>query len=207
MNNKKERRHADPHPNAIDRRARQSLRGHGSVLVWFTGFSGSGKSTIAYAVERELHRMGAAAYVLDGDILRSGINRGLGFSRDDRRENVRRAAEAAKLLVDCGIIVLAALISPYQADRDAIRQSMQPGDFIEVYVRCPLDECERRDPKGLYARARSGSIPSFTGISDPYEPPAQPELTLESDRTSVSECAKQVVRCLAERGVLGLQTS
>lgn len=195
--------HIVPQPFAVSRAARETLHGHKSVLLWFTGLSGSGKSSIASAAELELHRRGISTYVLDGDNLRSGLNAGLGFSREDRQENIRRAAETAKLMVDCGLIVLATFISPYRRDRDAIRQTMRPGDFVEIYVNCPLEECERRDPKGLYRRARTGAIPSFTGISDPYEPPVSPELVLKTSGSTIASCAAEVVRYLAGHGYLG----
>lgn len=174
-----------PHPDVVwhaglDRPARVAELGFGGATVWLTGLSGSGKSTVAVAVERRLVAQGRPAYVLDGDNLRHGLNAGLGFSAEDRAENVRRVGEVALLLGDAGVIALAPLVSPYRADRDRVRaRHDQAGiPFVEVHVATPLDECERRDPKGLYARARSGELTGMTGIDDPWEPPLAPELTL-----------------------------
>ena len=192
-----------PQAFSVTRQDRELLHGHKGRLLWFTGLSGSGKSTIAGKVELELHRMGMSTYLLDGDNLRGGLNADLGFSPEDRTENIRRASEAAKLLLDGGLIVLAAFISPYRADRDAIRQTMEPGDYIEIYVDCPIGICEQRDPKGLYKQVRDGRIPGFTGISAPYEPPVRPELVLKSGESTPEACARQVVRFLSESGDLG----
>ncbi len=192
-----------PQSFAVTRKDREALHGHKGRLLWFTGLSGSGKSTIANAVELELRRRSVSTYLLDGDNLRAGLNAGLGFTPEARSENIRRASEAAKLLVDSGLVVLAAFISPYRQDRDAIRQSMQPGDYVEIHVDCPLAVCEQRDPKGLYKLARAGSLPAFTGLSAPYEPPLQPELVLRSGEWPLAACAERVVRYLVERGDLG----
>ncbi len=191
-----------PHPHQVTRGDRGAIKGHRPCVLWFTGLSGSGKSTIANAVEQQLNaRFRAHTYLLDGDNVRTGLNRGLGFSPADREENIRRIGEVAKLFVDAGLIVLTAFISPYRADRDRVR-ALLPGDFIEVYVRCPLDTCEQRDPKGLYRKARAGEIPEFTGISSPYEEPLQPELTLDSGVFGVSDCAAQVIAYLQSCGIL-----
>jgi adenylylsulfate kinase len=184
----------------ITREHRRELLGHGAGTVWFTGLSGSGKSTLAHAVESELNERGTLAYVLDGDNIRHGLNSNLGFGPDDRKENIRRIGEVAKLFNDAGVVVLTAFISPYRADRDTVRAKLPEGEFLEVYLDCPLDECERRDVKGLYARARAGEIPEFTGISAPYEPPDAPELTLRTDRLGLEECAKRVMEELRKRG-------
>jgi adenylylsulfate kinase len=186
----------------VQRSARQKLLGHGPATVWFTGLSGSGKSTIATRVERELVERRVQAYVLDGDNIRHGLNRNLGFSPADRTENIRRIGEVAKLFNDAGLIVLTAFISPYRADRDVVRGLLPEGEFLEVWVDCPVEECERRDVKGLYRRARAGEIPEFTGVSAPYEAPAQPELTLRSADDSVDRCAEKVLGELARRGVI-----
>ncbi len=154
-------------------------------MLWLTGLSGSGKSTLAHATELALRDAGVHTYVLDGDSVRRGLCRDLGFSREDRRENIRRIAEVARLFVDAGIVVLTAFISPYREERDFARSLLERGEFIEIHVRCPLPVCERRDVKGLYAKARRGEIRNFTGIDDPYEEPLSPELTIDTDRVSV----------------------
>ena len=166
---------------------RVALLGHGGRTVWFTGLSGSGKSTLAFAVEEALVARGVAAYVLDGDNVRFGLNRDLGFSAADRTENVRRIGEVCRLFQDAGLVVLSAFISPYRADRDAVRALHPEGSFVEVFVDTPLDICEARDVKGLYARARTGEIPEFSGISAPYEAPEAPDITVDATRP-LSEC-------------------
>jgi len=167
--------------------ARVALLGHGGRTVWFTGLSGSGKSTLAFAVEEALVARGVAAYVLDGDNVRFGLNRDLGFSAEDRTENVRRIGEVCRLFQDAGLVVLSAFISPYRADRDAVRALHPEGSFVEVFVDAPLDICEARDVKGLYARARTGEIPEFSGISAPYEAPEAPDITVDATRP-LNEC-------------------
>ncbi len=186
----------------ISREDRQKLLGHGAATVWLTGLSGSGKSTVAIAVERRLVESGTAAYVLDGDNVRHGLNSNVGFSPEDRTENIRRIGEVAKLFNDAGVIVLTAFISPYRADRDRARETLPDGEFIEVLVDCPLEECEKRDVKGLYQKARAGEIPEFTGISAPYEPPEKPELVLRTDRDDLETCVEQVRSELRSRGFL-----
>ena len=166
---------------------RVALLGHGGQTVWFTGLSGSGKSTLAFAVEEALVARGVAAYVLDGDNVRFGLNRDLGFSAEDRTENVRRIGEVCRLFQDAGLVVLSAFISPYRADRDAVRALHPEGSFVEVFVDTPLDICEARDVKGLYARARTGEIPEFSGISAPYEAPEAPDITVDATRP-LNEC-------------------
>jgi len=166
---------------------RVALLGHSGRTVWFTGLSGSGKSTLAFAVEEALVARGVAAYVLDGDNVRFGLNRDLGFSAADRTENVRRIGEVCRLFQDAGLVVLSAFISPYRADRDAVRALHPEGSFVEVFVDTPLDICEARDVKGLYARARTGEIPEFSGISAPYEAPDAPDITVDATRP-LSEC-------------------
>lgn len=181
---------------------RQGLNAHRSCVLWLTGLSASGKSTLAYEVERLLFSQNVRAYVLDGDNLRHGLNGNLGFSPEDRSENIRRTAEAAKLLVDAGVIAIVALISPYRADRERARSLFAPGEFIEIYVDCPLQVCEERDPKGLYMKARAGVIGSFTGITAPYEEPLQPEITIPSSRQSLQESASQINRYLADNRMI-----
>lgn len=174
--------------------------GHRSGVIWLTGLSGSGKSSIANTVNKRLYEKGINAYVLDGDNIRHGLNADLGFSPEDRKENIRRIGEVAKLFADSGTIVLTAFISPYQEDRDRVRNILPADEFLEVHVDCPLDECEVRDPKGLYKKARSGEIKGFTGIDSPYESPESPELTLHTGEWSEEECTEQVLHYLEEKG-------
>lgn len=192
-------------PNGyLAREAHEERNGNLGACVWLTGLSASGKTSIAVALQRLLYERGAHAYALDGDILRSGLSRDLMFTAEDRAENIRRAGEVASLLVDAGLIVSCAFISPYREGRDAIRARMPEGRFIECHVSCALEVCEERDPKGLYARARSGEIPRFTGISAPYEEPLSPELVLHTAReeNSPRDCALRVMALLEERGIL-----
>ena len=179
------------HEGVVKRAQRHAVTGGPGVTVWLTGLSGSGKSTIAYAVEERLVAQGRAAYVLDGDNLRHGINADLGFSKEDRTENVRRVGEIARLMADAGLVVLVPVISPYQADRDEVRKKHEEIGlrFLEVFVDTPLDVCEQRDPKGLYARARAGEIEGMTGIDDPYEAPQSPDVTIDGARDAVSIAA------------------
>jgi adenylylsulfate kinase len=175
------------HQSLIRKEDRQKQHGHKSFMIWFTGLSGSGKSTIANALQHELYKKGVSVYLLDGDNLRHGINRNLSFSEEDRKENIRRTAEIGKLFVDAGIVVLAALISPFEEDRINARSLFEPDEFIEVYVKCSLQECEQRDPKGLYKKARKGEIQQFTGIDQTYEEPQNPEVIINTDKLSVNE--------------------
>lgn len=178
----------------IRREQREDKRGHRGAILWFTGLSASGKSTLAFEVERRLFEQGYFTYVLDGDNIRHGLNRDLDFSPEDRRENIRRIGEVAKLFAEAGALVLTAFISPYRRDRDRIRELMtRDGDFVEVFVSCPLEVCEDRDPKGLYKKARAGEIDNFTGIGAPYERPLAPEIVVETDKHSVEECVGQVM--------------
>ncbi len=207
------------HEQAVKRADRERLNGHRGCVVWFTGLSGCGKSTVANVVDRKLHERGVRSYVLDGDNVRHGLNAtpqmlagrygeafgqrfGLGFGQADREENIRRVGAVAGLLCDAGLVTLTAFVSPYRTDRDAVRASLRSGDFIEVFVDAPLEVCEARDPKGLYRKARAGEIKDFTGISAPYEPPASPELVLKSDVSPPDELAEQVLRFLHTRGVI-----
>ncbi len=173
--------------------------GHAGCVVWLTGLSSSGKSTLATELERELFALGKHVYVLDGDNVRHGLCADLGFSPEDRRENIRRIGEVAKLFADAGVICITAFISPYRLDRDAVRRSLPDGGFIEVFVNAPIEVCEQRDAKGLYARARAGEIPAFTGVSAPYEPPTHPEIELRTDQFTASECVGQVIEFLEKR--------
>lgn len=190
------------HESGVRRADRERLLGHKGATIWLTGLSGSGKSTIAVAVEAQLFERGHLAYVLDGDNIRHGLNRDLGFSPDDRQENIRRIAEVAKLFTDAGLIVLTSFISPYRSDRDAARALFQPGDFIEVFVDASLETCEKRDVKGLYRKARAGQIPEFTGVSAPYEPPERPELVIDTNARSVEESAGVLIDYLEKKGYL-----
>jgi len=191
------------HETHVGRSDREARRGHKGATIWFTGLSGSGKSTIANEVDRRLYEQGRFSYVLDGDNVRHGMNGDLGFSPEDRTENIRRIGEVAKLFVDAGALVLTAFISPYREDRDRVRNiADQPGDFIEVFVDCPLDVCEERDPKGLYKKARSGEIPNFTGISAPYEAPEQAEITVNTAEMSVEQTVDTIIEYLRNGGYL-----
>jgi bifunctional enzyme CysN/CysC len=186
----------------IGKTERAALKGHKPAVVWLTGLSASGKSTIANALESRLHELGYHSMLLDGDNIRHGLNRDLGFTEADRVENIRRIGEVVKLMMDAGLLVITAFISPFESDRETARTLVPPGEFIEVYVNTPIEECERRDPKGLYARARSGEIPNFTGINSPYEPPKNAEVVLDTVRSSPADCAEILVRFLTERGIL-----
>jgi len=172
------------------------------VLVWLTGLPSSGKSTIAFTAEHILVERGHLAYVLDGDNIRHGLNKNLGFSAEDREENIRRIGEVGKLFADGGIVTLSSFVSPYRADRDNVRALMAEGDFIEVFIDTPLELCEERDPKGLYKKARTGEIPNFTGISDPYEAPTNAELVIPTADCTPQEAAERIIALLAERGVI-----
>ncbi len=191
-----------PFQITVDRKNRQLLNGHKSGLLWFTGLSGSGKSTLANSVEAHLFELGVRSYVLDGDAIRSGLNKDLGMSPEDRKENIRRVAEVAKLMVDAGLLVLAAFITPYRESRDFIRLLMKDFTYFECYVRCPLEVCELRDPKGLYKLARSGKILNMTGIGAPYEEPEFPELIIDTDRLTIKQSTHKVIDLLVERGLI-----
>ena len=186
----------------VTRAEREALLRHRAVTVWFTGLSGSGKSTLANRVEQALVRRRALAYVLDGDNVRHGLSANLGFSPEDRSENIRRIGEVARLMNDAGVIVLTAFISPFRADRARVRERLPAGQFLEVFVDCPLEVCERRDPKGLYGKARAGAIPEFTGISSPYEPPLAPELRVATADSPLEACAAQVLGLLEAHGAV-----
>jgi adenylylsulfate kinase len=186
----------------VGRGDREALVRQRGVMIWLTGLSGSGKSTIAVAAERELISRGRLAFVLDGDNIRHGLNNNLGFSPEDRTENIRRIGEVSKLFTETGVIVFTSFISPYRSDRDAVRALVGAGDFVEVYVDASLETCEQRDVKGLYKKARAGEIPEFTGISAPYEAPESPELVLDTNRQSVEESVSTLVEYLDAKGYL-----
>jgi adenylylsulfate kinase len=190
----------------VTRADRERVRGHKGVALWFTGLSGSGKSTIAAKVEHELLSQGCAAYVLDGDNVRHGLCRDLGFSPEDRDENIRRIGEVAKLFVDANVLCLCAFISPYRAVRARLRTTLATGDFVEIYVRASLRACESRDPKGLYKKAREGKISDMTGIGSPYEEPEDPELVLDTERSTADESVREVLGFLRENGYIASQT-
>jgi adenylylsulfate kinase len=194
------------HEGHVNRADRQDMLRHLGATIWFTGLSASGKSTLAFTVEHALMERGHLAYVLDGDNVRHGLNKNLGFSAEDREENIRRIAEVAKLFADAGVIVMTSFISPYRHDRDMARALHAETDlhFIEVYMNTPIDVCEQRDPKGLYKKARAGEIKQFTGVDDPYEAPLKPELTIDTANLSPSEAAAQVLQLLEERGIATL---
>ncbi len=190
------------HQGNVTRDDREKILGHKGCTLWFTGLSGSGKSTVAVAVEKALWERGVSSFILDGDNIRHGLNSNLGFSPADRTENIRRIGEVAKLFTEAGSVNLTAFISPYRDDRDKVRAIMQPGDFIEVLIDCPIEECEKRDVKGLYKKARAGEIPEFTGISAPYEAPNKPELTLRTAEKSVDECVVACLEYLVSKGYI-----
>ena len=189
------------HASDIVREDREKMNGHKTAILWFTGLSGSGKSTLAHAVENALFERGCRTYVLDGDNIRHGLSSNLGFSPEDRTENIRRIAEVSKLFCDTGVILLNAFISPYREDRDTVR-ALLPESFIEVYVYADLDICEERDPKGLYKKARAGEISEFTGISAPYEAPLKPEVLVDTGKESLEESAQKIIAYLEEHKLL-----
>ncbi len=190
------------HEHKVTREDRQKLNGHRGAVLWFTGLSGCGKSTIANAVDQLLHEQGVHTFVLDGDNIRMGLNKNLGFSPEDRTENIRRIGEVAKLFADAATIVSTAFISPYKADRDMVRELLPAGEFVEILVQASLETCESRDPKGLYKKARAGEIPNFTGISAPYEAPENPEIVLDSDNKGIEALAREVIAYLEAKGIL-----
>lgn len=190
------------HETAITKEERHAQNGHGSCVLWFTGLSGSGKSTIANALSSFLYEQRIAEYVLDGDNIRHGLNKDLGFSDSDRKENIRRIGEVAKLFVDSGTIVTTAFISPFRSDREQVRSLFEDGEFIEVFVDCPIEECERRDPKQLYRKARRGEIRDFTGIDSPYEAPVEPEIIIESSKIEIDEAVRQIAGYLVSKKII-----
>lgn len=194
-----ESNHITWHDSEVTKADRQQQNGHKSTVIWFTGLSGSGKSTVSVALEKALFEQGKHVYRLDGDNVRHGLNKNLGFSPEDRKENIRRIGEVSKLLVDAGTIAVTAFISPYRADRDDVRDILEEGEFIEVYTECSVEECEKRDPKGLYEKARSGEIKEFTGISAPYEAPNHPEITINTEQQSVEASVEQILNYLKDK--------
>jgi adenylylsulfate kinase len=190
------------HVHTVTREERERRNGHRSFILWFTGLSGAGKSTLANAVESELFKQGCASFVFDGDNVRHGLCSDLGFSEEDRKENIRRIGEMAKLFTETGTIALTAFISPFREERQRVRDLMPEGEFIEVYCKCSLEVCEERDVKGLYAKARAGLIKNYTGISSPYEEPENPEIEVPTDQLSLEESTAMVVENLRERGLI-----
>lgn len=187
------------HTHSVTAEDRCKTYGYKSCVIWFTGLSAAGKSTIANALCKQLHKMKINSYVLDGDNVRHGLSKNLGFTIEDRKENIRRIGEVSKLFIDAGLIVMSAFISPFREDRDTVRSLMNGGEFIEVFVKCALTECEKRDPKGIYRKARTGMIKEFTGISSPYEEPLSPEIVLETDLINVDDCVETILTYLIEK--------
>ena len=190
------------HEPTIFRANREKLNGHRSKILWFTGLSGAGKSTLANALEDKLHKQNIRTFLLDGDNVRKGLCKDLGFSDADRTENIRRIGEISKLILEAGTMSLTAFISPFRKDRQSVRDLVEQGDFIEIYCDAPLSVCEARDPKGLYKKARSGEIPDFTGISSPYEPPEKPEIIVDTNHKTIEDCVDQIWNYLEEQKVL-----
>ncbi len=190
------------HDHSVDQQMHARQKGQQPGLLWFTGLSGAGKSTIANALALELYQRGKHIYLLDGDNVRLGLNRDLGFTDEDRVENIRRIGEVARLMVDAGLIVLSAFISPFHADRALVKQRLPEKQFFEIYIKAPLSACESRDPKGLYRKARSGELKRFTGIDSPYEAPSSPDLVLDTTTLGVSECVDALVKFMTEKGLI-----
>lgn len=190
------------HHSSVSKKERHDRNGHKSCVLWFTGLSGSGKSTLANAVDYALFQYGYRSYVLDGDNIRHGLNSDLSFRPADRKENIRRIGEVAKLFVDSGIIVSSAFISPFREDRELVRQMFDTGEFVEIFVKCPIEVCENRDPKGLYKKARKGEIPEFTGISSPYETPELPEIVIETDNMTIAQSVEIIKKYLKDKKIL-----
>lgn len=190
------------HQSLIERADRERLHGHKGAVVWFTGLSASGKSTLSHIVEKELHSLGCSTYVFDGDNVRHGLCGNLGFTEQDREENIRRIGEMVNLFVDAGIIALTAFISPFRKDRERVRNIVGNDRFIEVFVDCPIEVCIQRDPKGIYKKALNGNIPNFTGISSPYEPPERPEIIIQSDIDNFEYCSSRIIDRIIEKQIL-----
>lgn len=190
------------HDSEVTKTERQAQNGHKSVVLWFTGLSGSGKSTISVALEKALFERRIHAYRLDGDNIRHGLNNNLGFSPEDRKENIRRIGEVSKLLADAGLITLTSFISPYREDRDRVREILEDGEFIEVYAKASVETCEQRDPKQLYKKARAGEIKNFTGIDAPYEAPEHAEIVVDIETTSVEEAVQQILNYLEDKQII-----
>lgn len=192
------------HHATVTRERREKLNAHKSCVLWFTGLSGAGKSTLAHAVEEQLHQRACRTFVLDGDNVRHGLSSNLSFSETDRKENIRRIGEAAKLMMEAGVIVLTAFISPFRVDREAVRNLMPHGDYLEIYCKASLEICEARDVKGLYKKARAGEIKNYTGIDSPYEAPEKPELVVDTEYLNLDESVDRVLLMLSERGTVSL---
>ena len=190
------------HSTAVTKATRAALNGQRSCILWFTGYSGSGKSTTASALERRLAELGLHTYLLDGDNIRHGLNKELGFNDADRIENIRRIGEVSKLFVDAGLIVISAFISPFREERQMVRELVEDGEFFEVFMGTPLETCEQRDPKGLYKKARAGEIKNFTGIDDPYECPLNPEIHLKTDKMTLNEEVNTIIRYLEKNSII-----
>ena len=190
------------HNATITRQRREKLNNHKSVVIWFTGLSGSGKSTLAHSVEEELHKLGCRTFVLDGDNVRHGLSSNLTFSNDDRKENIRRIGEVAKLMMEAGVIAITAFISPFRKDRNIARQLLPRGDFIEIFCKASLEACESRDVKGIYKRARAGEIKNYTGIDSPYEAPDNPELIIDTESESLEESVAKVITFLKSKNII-----
>ena len=197
-----EEKHITWHEGSVMKQDREKMKGHKGAVLWFTGLSGSGKSTIAVELENVLHASGVHTYRLDGDNVRHGLNRDLGFSDDDRVENIRRVGEVSRLFVDAGLMTLTAFISPFQKDREMVRSLFKDEEFIEIFVKASLDACEQRDPKGLYAKVRKGEIHQFTGIDSPYEPPTAPHIVLDTEKLTVEEAVQLIVSYLKKHEYL-----
>ena len=195
------------HNGYVNRQGRNSLNNHKSGLIWFTGLPSSGKSTIAHHVEKELFSHGIHTYVLDGDNVRHGLNSNLGFSREDRRENLRRIVELSKLMTDAGLIVLAAFISPYREDREYVKGRFEGDNFLEIYLRCSVDECERRDPKGNYKRARAGIIKDYTGVSSPFEEPENPDIVIDTEDLNLETSVQRVLDLLDKKNFISFEVN
>ena len=204
MNNEKKTTSANVvwHHATVTRARREVQNGHRGAILWFTGLSGAGKSTVAHAVEESLHQMGCRTFVLDGDNVRHGLCGDLGFTTEARVENIRRIGEMSKLFMEAGIIVLTAFISPFRNDRDRVRGMVEHGDFVEIFCNAPIEVCEARDVKGMYKKARAGQIAEFTGISSPYEAPENPELTVNTGTEELDKCVQQVLNEMAHRGII-----
>ncbi|MCT2536926.1 adenylyl-sulfate kinase [Aquibacillus koreensis] len=187
------------HESEVSKQERQRLNRHKSVVLWFTGLSGSGKSTLTVELEKKMYQSGIRTYRLDGDNIRHGLNKNLGFSPEDRTENIRRIGEVSKLMVDAGLIVLTAFISPYRQDRDNVRALLESDEFIEIHVKAELETCEKRDPKGLYKKVRAGQIKEFTGIDSPYEEPLHPEIVIDTDKHTIEESTQYVIEFLKNK--------
>ena len=190
------------HSYSVNRDSRKKLKQHKSILLWFTGLSGSGKSTIANCVEQELHKNSIHTYTLDGDNIRKGLNSDLSFSSEDRSENIRRIAETARLMMDAGLVVLAAFVSPYRKDREHIRNVVGDDNMVEIYINTSVEECERRDVKGLYKKARKGEIKNLTGISAPYESPLHPDIQINTEEVTIVDAAKQIINFIIPKLIL-----